>query len=232
MVRGRADVPRRRASLWVLRGRSGSLPGLRLLCPHRLGGLTTKEGLVCRSLPAGDVLWRVPWSGENMPTLLFSPDGRHLAALASGEAEFRDAGTGGLVRKFGTYESWPWNQPPAAFRPDGLALACRWASGIDILRPETGDILAKFSGDGGHCPIAFTPDGRFLAAGTDNGRVRFWDARTWKSRGALKPGVGRVRGLAFSPDGMTAAVAGDGGKVVILDLIDLDAELLAGRRNR
>jgi WD40 repeat protein len=204
--------------------------------------------LSCRGLPSGDLLWRVKWARESRPTLLFSPDGRHVAAVVGRQVELRDASTGEVVRKWGQYDSWGPSHPPAAFRPDGLALACRWFAGVDVLHPETGDVLTSISpGNSSGCPVAFTPDGRLFATAVvpDNDDsdeedddsapeeescdLHFWDARTWAQRGAFRPGIGIVCALVFSPDGMTAAVAGDGGKVVILDLVDLDAELLGCR---
>jgi len=47
----------------------------------------------------------------------------------------------------------------------------------------------------------FSPDGRFLAAGTSEGAILLWDAATGKLLHVLKGPPGGVLALAFSPDG-------------------------------
>lgn len=66
--------------------------------------------------------------------------------------------------------------------------------------------------------VAFSRDGRFLASGSQAGRVLLWDA---VHRARLGPPVSAhrdvVQALAFSPDSRTLASAGFDGKVVLWD---------------
>ncbi|MDT3396023.1 hypothetical protein RKE29_05095, partial [Streptomyces sp. B1866] len=61
--------------------------------------------------------------------------------------------------------------------------------------------------------LAFSPDGRLLAEGGQDGRVRLWDTR---SRGHVREFAADavVRALAFAPDGHTLAVGTDRGLTV------------------
>jgi len=57
--------------------------------------------------------------------------------------------------------------------------------------------------------IAFSSDGRMLAAPGHNGRVHVWDVHTGKLLREIKHNVGTaVLGLDFSPDGKTLAISG------------------------
>jgi WD40 repeat protein len=62
---------------------------------------------------------------------------------------------------------------------------------------------------------AFSPDGRRLAIGTEDGLVALFDPLTGRAGAAFDFGVGPVRSLAYAPDGLTLAVAGRSGLVVV-----------------
>jgi WD40 repeat protein len=69
----------------------------------------------------------------------------------------------------------PWN----AFSPDGRLLANSSNTVAIVWSIQTGAKLATVSGhDRGTEPLAFSPDSRWLALGSVNGRVTIWDVRS------------------------------------------------------
>jgi WD40 repeat protein len=56
--------------------------------------------------------------------------------------------------------------------------------------------------------VAFLPNGKTLASGSDDGTIRFWGAATGKEIRSLAGPEDAVAGVAFSPDGKTLASVG------------------------
>jgi WD40 repeat protein len=67
--------------------------------------------------------------------------------------------------------------------------------------------------------VVFSPDGKMLAWGSDDGNVRLLEvARRQPLRDPLAAENGGVNSVAFSPDGRTLAAAGANGTVQLWDV--------------
>jgi hypothetical protein len=102
--------------------------------------------------------------------------------------------------------AWRLN-PSSAARQAMLAAAAR--PGIAVLT-ATSSVYS----------VAFSPDGKTLAAGGNDGSVRLWDVATRQPRRPVTA-TGSVYSVAFSPDGKTLAAGSDdgtGGTVWLWDL--------------
>ncbi len=61
--------------------------------------------------------------------------------------------------------------------------------------------------------LSFSPDGRTLAAGCNDAKVRLWDPITGQVMLVLDGHAQRVNAVAFNPDGQTLASASHDGAI-------------------
>ncbi|MET9559693.1 nSTAND1 domain-containing NTPase [Streptomyces tauricus] len=105
-------------------------------------------------------------------------------------------------------------------KPGGRVLATNHGQFLDL---RTRRITRRVLTPGVTTTIAFSPDGRYLAAGDESGQVTVWDGDADRPLGILPaPAVhdGRPRyvaALVFSPDGNTLAAAGENGTLRLWD---------------
>jgi hypothetical protein len=146
--------------------------------------------------------------GAQFGGIMFSPDGRLLAAGSGGHAYLWDLATG---QRSATLNDPGGGAGNEAFSPDGKLLA----DGDSVLnRVYLWDVttsrrtaMLTAPGSGGINGVAFSPDGKLLAAGDGNMHVYVWDVST--GRLALSLGDASIDGgVAFSPDGKLLASAG------------------------
>ena len=74
--------------------------------------------------------------------------------------------------------------------------------------------IATFTGGSSQVTsVAFSPDGKTLATGDEDGTTRLWNLATGQQAASLPVGSNPVESVAFSPDGQVLAVGDFGGTV-------------------
>ncbi|HEX2467158.1 MAG TPA: hypothetical protein VHJ54_03035, partial [Solirubrobacterales bacterium] len=113
-----------------------------------------------------------------------------------------------------------------AFDPEGSQLAIQFGwgdnegpDGVDVLAMPSGERLARLEVEGEARSVAFSPDGRLLAAGQGDGSALLWETGDWERVGQpLELRAANALAVAFSPDGRTLATSHDDGTVVVWDV--------------
>jgi WD40 repeat protein/DNA-binding SARP family transcriptional activator len=159
----------------------------------------------------------VAWSLE------FSGDGRWLATAGlPTSVRLWDVRRRRLVK---TSELSPYAvAADVTFSPDGTKLAA------PVSDPNDGSATIEILSVPGLAPlktvratagrsVRFSPDGRLLVFGDDQGRVWLYDTRTWEPRGRpLVAHTGAVDTVDLSPDGRILATASDDGTTRLWDV--------------
>jgi RNA polymerase sigma factor (sigma-70 family) len=162
--------------------------------------------------------------------LVFSADGKQLAVVLSGHpVRVFETATGKEVRLTAPAPPADGGVAPggdtrieaegAAFSPDGKLLATGGQYGaVRIWDLASGQQVRALNGHAGWVmSLAFSPDGRTLAAGNWR-NVRLWEVSTGQERRRLEGHEGDVTALAFSPDGRTLTSAASDTTGLVWDL--------------
>ena len=164
---------------------------------------------------------RASIEGKNFLSVAFSPDGKTLAIGGEngGDVMLSDVSTGRLLAPL-KGRSGDDVIFSVSYSPDGKTLA---SSSTDMKTTYSLDGKKLEAGNGvgltfwdmpsgmklstsnpavyNIWSVAFSPDGKSLAAGTEAGVVKILDVPTGRERMTLKGHTDMVHGVAFSPDG-------------------------------
>jgi WD40 repeat protein len=156
--------------------------------------------VVVWEVATGEVVVRVPTpDAECIYAQAFSPDGRRVA-VGVGDATVRvwDLASRTEIVRLAT----PARPEAVAFRPlvPHLAVSSLDRNELQVFSLESGRELFRLAHPESLCGVAWTPDGKVLAAASGS-NVQIWDAVGGAPRAVLKGHQSRVMECAFSHGG-------------------------------
>ncbi|HTX91482.1 MAG TPA: WD40 repeat domain-containing protein [Anaerolineales bacterium] len=159
-------------------------------------------------------------------SIAFSPDGLLFATDEAGQAWILFSGIPGISQlPSHTIElSCAEREVSFAYSPDGQEIAYGCNGRLEIWDARQGEILTELRAAKTHdiSALAYSADGKYLAAGTTEGVVSLWDAASGERLGDYDELVteppSSVRDVAFSPGGRYLAWTSRAGELLIWDL--------------
>ncbi len=188
--------------------------------------LVTREGLLQTwELSQGERLCQVRAHHTAANSLAFRADGEQLVT----------SGNDGFARIWDSADLWSANcdpdpvveligasfgVPDAAFSPDGSLLASIDSQMVRLRDPLTRRLIYGLEGQAALYSLAFSPDGRTLAAGERGNTLRLWEVQSGVEMMALNlPGQADafLWRVAYSPDGRWLAAGSSDGRLAVWD---------------
>ncbi len=181
------------------------------------------------SVASGELLWHLAvnrQSADHPSRFAFTPDGKALATIAADRSLILlDAAAGSLIRRV-----LPPNRDVRglAAYPDSTKL-CYWTDRTVHVVGIDGDEVARFETPtrGDIVSAAWSDDGHFLAAGTNDHFCHLWDAWEGELRRKFEGHQAWVRHVAFHPDADLLATCAVDGTTRFYDVWSGREELVA-----
>ena len=188
------------------------------------------------------ILWNVethqeigkPLKGhtDKVISIAFSPDGKYLVSGSDdGNFILWDVENPEAPTQFAQKPNNGHSAISVAINPDGNLLAV--GSDVEIIlwdisepkHPSQLEQLAPYNqreASGITSSLAFSPDGRYLAAGSLYYVTTIWDVKSYQQIGVMWQGHGSsVLSIAFSPDGDKLVSGSDDNNIIVWGLSDL-----------
>ncbi len=180
-------------------------------------------GVYLWEVETGRVHFRVQAHSWAVSGLAFSPNGRLLVSCSGDGSVIQwETRSVSLLRRLSDYGE---AVRCLSYAPNGRQLAIAVDEhGVLLLGTDTNGVSSKrviLTGDARRArSLAFSPDGRFLAAGSADGNVSLWDGTSGRLLTELLGCADGLSAVTFAPDSRTLAIGGRDGLARLLTIDD------------
>lgn len=157
----------------------------------------------------------------------FSPDGEHLATMASDHTPFLwNAHTGQQLSMGSLEETRPLNLKPGArflaYSPDGSYFISAYpGKAVNVRDARTRRRLYRIENSIGIEAVVFSHDGKYLAGRTPGDcAICIWSTDIWSLIGRHTSHRGPIRSMSFMPCGYNLASASDDKTIRVWNVVD------------
>lgn len=155
-----------------------------------------KDGVWLWDAPTGDSIAKLCDTSMSDGVAVFSPDGEHLLVLPT----FYDLT---LLHVDSAAPMAKYRGRNARFSPDGNQVVIAWHKEVRIWDTDIGGVIASLKGHQESVrAAAFSPNGRFIVSGSEDGTAIVWDTATDFIVHTLRGHQDCVSNANFSPDSL------------------------------
>jgi WD40 repeat protein len=147
---------------------------------------------------------------------VFSPDGKKLATVGNSETKIWDTKNANLLTSISNI--YGEKSYSSAFTPDGYEIAFGGNYEIEIRNVNNGSLIKNIWIGSAVPSVAFSPDGKILAAGSKNKNITLWNTSDWSLLKTLTGHEYEVYFVRFSPDGKKLVSSAENGAVIVWNI--------------
>jgi WD40 repeat protein len=145
-----------------------------------------------------------------------SPNGQYIiGGCLNGNVIIWDIDNGQLK----TINAFPGEVHSVDFNQNGEQFAAGGEEGVKIFNASSGQELRTLPNSHGSDIIAYSPDGKRLASGTNENIIKIWDTENGREIMSLSGHTDFIFSLAYSPDGQHLASGSQDGVVKIWNVL-------------